>query len=143
MTPIRYEDIAANIAEAVVDKAQVQVRWKCPLTGCEVGASAASMASDASLSTRVSASVKRSIAYEVIYGVARFVSGLLGGAAGRVIANAAYTVAGDVNTRVTSGVDYSEASRQAAIVAAFELVKDSFERDPQRGQWVARRSAPS
>jgi len=96
------------------------------------------MAADPSLSSRVGASVKRSIASELIYGAARLVSSLVGGATGRVISDAAYTAAGDLNARATSGVDYSEASRQAAIVAAFETVKSLFAWDPERGQFIAR-----
>jgi hypothetical protein len=96
------------------------------------------MAADASLGNRVGASVKRSIASEVIYGAARMVSGLLGGVAGRVVSQAAYTAAADINARATSGVDYTEASRQAAIVAAFESVKSSFTWDEARRQFVAR-----
>jgi hypothetical protein len=138
MHPVGYDVILANIAKVDVNGAQVDVTWKCPATGRMVGQSSASMSADASISSKVLASVKRSVASEVIYGAARLVSGLLGGAAGRVISNATYTAAGDINSRVTSGVDYSEASRQAAIVAAFETIKPSFGWDEQRRQFVAR-----
>jgi hypothetical protein len=96
------------------------------------------MSADSSLTSRVGASVKRSIASEVIYGAARVISSLIGGAAGRVISNATYTAAADINTRATSGVDYTEASRQAAIVVAFDAVKSSFTWDDARRQFVAR-----
>ena len=46
--------------------------------------------------------------------------------------------ANDINSRATSGVDYTEASRQAAIVAAFEAVRPSFAWDEARRQFVAR-----
>jgi hypothetical protein len=138
MEPISYKAISANIAQVVVEGAQVQVSWKCPLTGREVGVTRATMAADPSLASRVGASVKRSIASELIYGAARLVSGLLGGAAGRVIGNAAYTAAADVNARATAGVDYSQASREAAIVVAFESIKSSFVWDEQRRWFVAR-----
>ena len=78
------------------------------------------------------------MASEVVYGAARFVASLLGGAAGRVVSNAAYTAAGHINSRVTAEVDYSEASRQAAIAAAFEAIEPSFVWDEQRRQFVAR-----
>jgi hypothetical protein len=84
------------------------------------------------------ASVQRSIASEIIYGAARLISGLFGGAAGRVLSNATYTAAGDINARVTSGSDYTEASRQAAIVVAFASVESSFVWDEQRRKFVAR-----
>ena len=138
MNAIRYDVIKPNIAQVDVDGAQVQVSWKCPVTGREVGQSSATMAADTSVAARVQASVKRSIASEVIYGAARLLSGLLGGAAGRVVSNAAYTAAADVNARATAGVDYTEASRQAAIVTAFETVAPSFVWDEPRQRFVAR-----
>ena len=137
MTPVRYEAIVPNILQVDVDGATVNVTWRCPVTAREVGRSSASMAADPSVTSRVQASVKRSIASEVIYGAARLVAGLLGGAAGRVVSNAAYTAANDINNRVTSGVDYSEASRQAAVVAAFESVQSSFVWDEQRQRFIA------
>jgi hypothetical protein len=130
--------ILANIGKVDVNGAQVEVTWKCPVTGHVVGQSTATMSADPSVSGRVLASVKRSVASEVVYGAARFVSSLLGGAAGRVVSNAVYTAAGDINSRATAGVDYTEASRQAAIVAAFETMKPSFVWDEQRRQFVAR-----
>lgn len=138
MNAVSYDAISPNIAEARTDGAEVRVTWRCPATGRAVGESTASMAADPSLTSRVGASVKRSIASELIYGAARLVSNLVGGAAGRVISNAVYTAANDINTRATSGVDYSEASRQAAVVAAFETVKDSFAWDEKRRQFIAR-----
>lgn len=138
MNPIGYDAIRANIGQVDVNGGQVDVTWKCPVTGREVGRSGAAMSVDPSVTGRVLASVKRSVASEVVYGAARFVSSLLGGAAGRVVSNAVYTAAGDINSRATAGVDYNEASRQAAIVAAFESVKASFVWDEQRRQFVAR-----
>jgi len=138
MNPISYDSIAPNVAQASVNGAQVQVSWKCPATGRLVATSTGTMAADPSLAGRVGASVQRSIASELIYGAARLLSGVLGGAAGRVLSNATYTAAADINSKATSGVDYTEASRQAAIVAAFESVKSSFAWDEARRQFVAR-----
>ena len=137
MNPVGYDTIAPNIAYSSVDGAVVQVTWKCPVSGREVGQSTATMSADTSVGSRVQASVKRSIASEIIYGAARIVAGLLGGAAGRVVSNAAYTAAADINTRVTADVDYTEASRQAAIVAAFEAVRPSLVWDDRRQQFIA------
>jgi len=138
MDPVGYGMILANIAKVDVNGAQVQVTWKCPVTGRVVGDSTATMSADPSVSGRVFASVKRTMASEVIYGAARFVANLLGGVAGRVVSSAAYTAAGDINSRVTAGVDYTEDSRQAAIVAAFEAMKPSCTWNEQRRQFVAR-----
>jgi hypothetical protein len=136
--PVSYDAIEPNVAQVEVNGSQVQVVWKCPATGRTVGQSTAYMSADSSLSGRVTANVKRSIVSEITYGAARFISGLLGGTAGRVLGNAAYTAAGDVDNRATSGVDYSEATRQAAIVAAFEQVQTSFVWDDRRKQFVAK-----
>jgi hypothetical protein len=138
MNPAPYDTIAPNIAHVDMEGALVRVRWKCPSTGREVGQSTANMSADPSVAAKVQASVQRSIASEVIYGAARLVAGLLGGAAGRVVSNAAYTAAGDINSRITAGSDFTEASRQAAIVAAFESVKPSFVWDEQRQRFIAR-----
>jgi len=138
MPTISYNSISANVAEATVDGATVNVRWRCPATGKMVGTSSGTMAADDSLGARVGANVKRTVASEAIYGAARFLSGFLGGAAGRVVSNAVYTAAGDINTKATDGVDYTEASRQAAVVAAFESVQSSFVWDEARRQFVAR-----
>jgi len=138
MDPVGYDVISANLAKVDVNGAQVDVKWKCPATGRVVGQSTATMSADPSVPGRVLASVKRSVVSEVVYGAARFVAGLLGGAAGRVVSNATYTAAADINSRITAGVDYTEASRQAAIVTAFETVKPSFAWDEQRRQFIAR-----
>ena len=138
MIPVGYDTIVPNIDSVDIDGAAVHVSWKCPVTGRQVARSTGHMSADASVTARVQASMKRSIASEVIYGAARLVAGLLGGAAGRVISNAAYTAAGDINQRVTAGVDYTEASRQAAIVTAFEAVQESFVWNEQQQRFVAK-----
>jgi hypothetical protein len=138
MNSVTYDSIVPNIAQVSVEGGQVEVSWKCPVTGRGVGTSTGTMAADPSLTGRVGASVKRSVASELIYGAARAISGLLGGTIGRVVSNATYTAAADLNNRATAGVDYTEASRQAAIVVAFEAVKSSFAWDEARRQYVAR-----
>ena len=138
MTALHYDTIAPNIAGVEVNNAQVHVRWKCPATGRAVGESSATMAADPSVAGRVQASVKRSVASEILNGAARLIAGLVGGAAGRVVTNAAYTAAADINSKVTAGVDYTEASRQTAIVTAFEAVKGSFVWDDRQQRFVAR-----
>jgi len=138
MNTVRYDTIAANVAQVDVNGSQVDVRWKCPATGREVGRTSAWMSADPALASRVQANVKRSIANEIVYGAARMVAGLLGGAAGRVVSNAVYTAAGDIDAKLTAGVDYTSASREAAIVTAFESVKDQFTWDDKTGRFVAR-----
>lgn len=138
MNPLTYDTIAPNIAEVELQDVQVRVRWKCPLSGREIAQSSASLCADPSLAARVQASVKRSVASEIIYGIARLIGGALGGAAGRVVSQAAYTAANDLNQKMTAGADYTEASRQQAIVAAFDAVRESFVWDEQQRRFVAR-----
>lgn len=142
MNSISYDSLAPNIDQVKVDGAQVEVCWKCPLTGRIVGTSTGTMAADPSMVSRVGASVKRSAASEVIYGAARLIAGVLGGALGRVVSSAVYTAAADLNAKATSGADYTEASRQAAVVVAFESVRSSFAWDDARQQFVARSPVP-
>jgi hypothetical protein len=141
--PIRYEALVANIAAVEVQGSEVKVRWKCAQSGQAMGESRAWMAADTSMGSRVGANVKRGIAYEIIFGIARALSNVVGGAAGRVVSGAVNTAANEINTRVTAGVDYSEASRRDAIIAAFESVRGAFEWDEQRGGFVARKATPT
>jgi hypothetical protein len=133
-----YDKLVPNIAQVRVDGAQVQVSWMCPNTGRDLGQTTAYMVADGSLTGRVQTSMKRSVASEVIYGAARLLTGLLGGVAGRVVSNAVYTAAGDLNSRVYAGTEYTEASRRAAIVTAFESVKASVIWDEPSRRYVAK-----
>jgi hypothetical protein len=135
---MEYDTIAPNVSHVAVQGNIVQVKWKCAATGREVGESSYGMVADASMKSRIQASVQRSIASELIYGLARAIAGSLGGAAGRVVSNATYTAANDLNTRATAGADYTEASRRAAIAAAFDAVQSSFVWDDARKKFIAK-----
>jgi hypothetical protein len=91
-----------------------------------MGESSATMAVDDSVGGRVQANIKRSIVSEIGSAIARFVSNLLGGAAGRVLSNAAYTASSDLQYKATANVGYTEATRRAAIVSAFRSVEAYF-----------------
>ncbi|HEY6898193.1 MAG TPA: hypothetical protein VI279_13105 [Rhodocyclaceae bacterium] len=138
MNPITYEAIEPNIATVEVEGAQVRVTWKCSQTGREVGQSSATMAADASTAGRVKSSVERSIASELINGLARFITGLVGGPVGRVVRNATYTAASDLNARAVAASTFTEASKKAAIVRAFDSVSASFEWNEQKKAFVAK-----
>ena len=126
MKPIDYAVIEPNIASVHVEGQTVRVSWKCPQTGRMMGESSATMSVDDSVGGRVQANVKRSIVSEIGSAVARFVSSLLPGAAGRVLSNAAYTATSDLQSRATANVDYTEATRRAAVVSAFNSVQAYF-----------------
>lgn len=138
MSPISYDAIHPNIAEMTVQGATVRVAWKCPETGRRVGESSATMSDDASVGGRVQSSVKRSIVSEISSGAARFLGGLLGGTAGRIARDAAYTAASDLRSKADSALRYNEASQRAAIVAAFSSVESSFVWDDRTRRYLAR-----
>jgi hypothetical protein len=138
MQPISYDAVAPNIADVRVSGATVTVTWKDAQTGRQVGESSATMSADDSMAGRVKSSMKRSIVSEVTTGAARFLGNLLGGAAGRVVNNVAWTTASDVRSRADASLEYTEASRRAAIVAAFASVEPSFSWNEQAGRFEAR-----
>ncbi len=133
-----YDAIASNIAAVNVSGSTVQVTWQCPETGRRMGESSANMQADASVGGRVQSTVKRSIVSEVTSGAARFIGNLLGGSAGRVVRDAANTAASDLRNKADSTMEYSEASRRAAIVAAFASVESSFQWDDRKQRFRAR-----
>jgi hypothetical protein len=138
MSQIEYDTIAPNIANVSVDGSNVRVTWRDPDTGRIVGESAATMSADYSMGGKVQSTIKRSIVSEVSSGAARFLGGLLGGAAGRVVRDAAYTASSDVQSRASSAAQYTEASKRAAIVSAFASVQNNFTWSHEKQRFVAR-----
>ena len=138
MSTTSYDAIAPNIAAVNVSGSTVQVTWQCPETGRRMGESSASMQADPSVGGRVQSSVKRSVVSEISSGAARFIGGLLGGSAGRVLRDAAYTASSDLQSKANSALEYSEASRQAAILSAFSAVESSFVWDDRKRRFRAR-----
>jgi hypothetical protein len=138
MSQIEYDTIAQNIANVQVDGSNVRVTWRDPDTGRVVGESAANMSADYSMGGKVQSSIKRSIVSEVSSSAARFLGGLLGGSAGRVVRDAAHTVSSDVQSRASSAAQYTEASKRAAIVNAFASVQSNFTWNHERQRFEAR-----
>ena len=138
MKPIDYDVIEPNIAGVQVDGYTVRVSWKCPQTGRMLGESSAAMSVDSSVGARFQASIKRNIVSEAGSSAARFVGNLLGGAAGRVLRNAAYTASSDLQSKATESVGYTEATKRAAIVTAFNLVQGSFDWNEERQRFESR-----
>lgn len=126
MSVLEYGTIEGNIADVRVTGSTVTVQWKCPRTGKPMGESSAGMRASESMGGRVGASVKRSVVSEVTNSAARFLGGLMGGAAGRVVRDAAYQASADVRYKAESAIQYNDESRRAAIVQAFASVQSSF-----------------
>jgi hypothetical protein len=138
MPTINYATIAPNVANITVQGSQVRIAWKDPVTGAAMGESSATMAADSSVGGRVQESVKRSVVNEIAATIVRFVTSLIGGSAGRVVNNAAYTASSELQSRALSGASYTESSRQAAIVQAFESVRSFFVWDEANGRFVSK-----
>lgn len=138
MPAIDYDTIAPNVANVSVQGSQVRVSWKDPASGAPMGESSASMSVDASVGGRVQESVKRSVVNEIAAGALRFVSGLLGGGAGRVVTNAAYTASAELQSRALSGAGYTEGSRREAVVHAFASVQNYFVWDEGAQRFVSK-----
>jgi len=135
---IDYGTIEQNVARVDVQGSQVRVSWKDPLTGAAMGESSATMSTDQSMGGRVQASVKRSLVNEVASGAMRFVGGLLGGSAGRVVRDAAYTASSDIQSRALADVGYTDATKREAVVRAFAAVQSFFVWDERSGRFVGK-----
>jgi hypothetical protein len=136
--PVTYERIAASIAAVTVHGAEVRVHWKNPLTGAPMGESSALMSVDMSLAARVKAQAKRSVVQEIAAAFMRALSGALGGSAGRIVRDMAYTASHDLQSRALAGVNYTESTRREAVVRAFAAVQDRFTWDASGRRFVAR-----
>ncbi len=136
--PVTYERIAASIAAVTVHGADVRVHWKNPLTGAPMGESSALMSVDMSLAARVKAQAKRSVVQEIAAAFMRALSGALGGSAGRIVRDMAYTASHDLQSRALAGVNYTESTRREAVVRAFAAVQERFTWDASSRRFVAR-----
>lgn len=136
--PVTYERIAASIAAVTVHGAQVRVHWKNPLTGAPMGESWAMMTVDTSLAAQVKAQAKRSVVQEIAAACMRALSGALGGSAGRIVRDVAYTASHDLQSRALAGVNYTESTRREAVVRAFAAVQERFTWDASSRRFIAR-----
>ncbi|MEO7966129.1 MAG: hypothetical protein ABIT38_19675, partial [Gemmatimonadaceae bacterium] len=109
-----------------------------PVSGAAMGESSATMSADASLGGRVQESVKRSIVSEIGYAIVRFVTSLVGGSAGRIVSNAAYTASSELQSRALSGAGYTKATEQEAVTRAFASVQNFFVWDEGKGRFVSK-----
>jgi hypothetical protein len=135
---ITYEVIAANVANTRVDGNKVDVDWKCAASNRPMGRSEAYMAPDYSVGNDVAAAVKRGVVREIGYSIARFLGGLIGGGAGRVVTDASYAAQSRVSQNVSNAAQYTEKSRRDAVVQAFGAVQEQFRWDETSRKFVAR-----
>jgi len=133
-----YELIQPNVQEARVNGDKVEVRWKCPVSGQEIAQSSATMTADTSAKARMSSTLKRSVVREFFYTLTSIVGRALGGSAGRVARDVAYTAAHQADQRADRSSRYTEASRRQAILTAFRAVEDRFAWDEGRKRFAAK-----
>ncbi|MEP7380514.1 MAG: hypothetical protein ABI910_02445 [Gemmatimonadota bacterium] len=82
--------------------------------------------------------MKRSLVREVAASIMRVVSSMLGGGAGRVVRDMAYSASCDLQSRALAGVAYSERSRRDAVLRAFVVVHPALEWDAALQGFVSR-----
>lgn len=137
-SPLTYQHLARNIANVTTEGAQVRVLWKDVRSTALAGESLATMVADASIGGRMRATMKRSIVQEIAASIMRAISGALGGSAGRVVRDVAYSASYDLQSRALAGVAFSEESRRDAVVRAFAAVRHNFVWDGASGGFVVR-----
>ncbi len=142
-SPLTYQHLARNIANVTTEGAQLRVLWKDARTAALAGESVATLVADASIGGRMRATMKRSVVQEIAAGIMRAISGMLGGAAGRVVRDVAYSASYDLQSRALDGVAFTEDSRRDAVMRAFADVRANFVWDAQAGGFVVRPSAQS
>lgn len=135
---ITYEMIAANVASTRTAGNKVDVEWKCAASNRPMGRSEAYMAADSSVGNEVAGAVKRGIVREIGYSIARFVGGLVGGGAGRVLNDASHAAGSRVSHNVSAAAQYTEKSRREAVVQAFAAVQPQLRWDETSRKFVAR-----
>lgn len=137
-SPLTYQHLARNIANISTEGAQLRVLWKDARTTALAGESVAAMVPDASIGGRMRATMKRSIVQEIAASIMRAISSALGGSAGRVVRDVAYSASYDLQSRALASVAYSEESRRDAVVRAFAAVRHHFVWDGALGAFVVR-----
>ena len=140
-TPLTYQHIARNVANVTTEGAQLRVLWKDARTAALAGESVATMVADASVGGRMRVTMKRSIVQEIAAGIMRAITGMLGGVAGRVVRDVAYSASYDLQSRALNGVAFTEDSRRDAVLRAFGDVRAHFVWDVQTGGFVVRQGS--
>jgi hypothetical protein len=135
---ITYEMIAANVAGTRVDGNKIDVEWKCAASNRPMGRSEAYMAADYSVGNEVAAAVKRGVVREIGQSIARFLGGLIGGGAGRVLTDASHAAGSRVSQNVSTAAQYTEKSRRDAVVQAFAAVQAQLRWDEASRRFIAR-----
>ncbi len=125
MAKILYDTIEPNVADVDVQGAQVEVTWKCPVSGKVVGKSVATMQSGGTAATEVKNRVASSAVMSVVASLMPQAMRMFGPVGGQVAATAIRETGNVIRNEATKK-RYSVQSEHEAIVAAFETVKDDL-----------------
>lgn len=139
MSEITYESIQNLVDHAEQDGRQMKVTFKCPATQ-DVIASSATIQAGKELKDVAMASAKKSVMYSVRRTLMSTIRSVLGGGMfGKVGRDVASELMRGMETKAKES--YSEAEKQAAVVAAFEAVKTRFAWDGKNQRWVSAQGA--
>ncbi len=136
---VTYNLIEPNIEDVDVDGRDVVVTWKCPVTGKAVGSTRASMTESAETSKRVATAVKRSLIQQSVFIFYNSIAQIFGQRAGLVARAASTTLGMSADASIARPV-YNQASRNDAVLMAFDRIKGKFNWDEDREQFVAKES---
>ena len=146
MPEITYESIKPLIAKEEVQGGMMACTFQCPASGHQVDASAAIQRSQSAASRvgdRAKQTVKHSLLFQARNALSRAIGGLLGhgmlGQVGRGVAFSAATEA--TRSRGAAQVSFSDAEKQAAVVAAFHSVAAKFVWDGKNRRWLSAQAA--
>ena len=139
MSQISYEMIQPLIVQAAQQGSSMHVTFRCPVSGQSIEARGHLQASS-SLGGKVAESAKRSIMWSLRSSLSRAISRSLGyGIAGRVASDVAYGAVSSGGGSSTQS--YSDADKQAGIIAAFESVSSKFAWDAQNRRYISAEAA--
>jgi hypothetical protein len=120
---IKYDDIYRNIAKSTVEGATIRVSGKCPISEEIIAESSAHMVADKSLKTNMYKELTRGLLQTTKGWFASLATSVLGGQAGNTVRRLGTTMANHVGKQQSYGEDI----QKAAILEAFDKVKDKFE----------------
>ena len=125
MPKVQYDTIEPNVADIDVQADQVEVTWKCPVSGKVVGNSVARMKNDAGAASNITKQVASSAVLNVVGSLLPQAMRLFGPLGGQVAATALNETGNVVRGQVTK-TRYSAQAEHAAIVEAFEQVREKL-----------------
>lgn len=146
MPEITYESVQPLLASQQVQGGMIVCTFRCPESGVSVEARAhiqKTTSAAGRVAQRAKQTAKHTLLFQARSALSRAVGGLLGhglaGQIGRGVAHSAATEA--TRGSGTAAVTFSDAEKQAAVVAAFQSVAAQFAWDAKGGRWISAKLA--